>query len=261
MKTDDLLDRSDSFEVRLRAGLDHIAEADPVADPGLFDPDVMPLATPERHGRDRRLAPVLVAASVAALTIGGLAVIATRDSAPAATDQPSPPAAEPTLSQPAVTGPVVTSSPVESLSGEVCDDAGCDSFDPLPTTTAYALSSSDENQMEHRIDFLLGQGPLDALGYTIASTDIQPDSPAIITINSISDGRTMMIKMSAGTPLQPENHNRVPITILDETELEIRGQLNANSGWTFEIVAERSAEDGPLPTQGQLQGILFALDP
>lgn len=41
MKTDDLLDRPDSFEARLRTGLDHIAGADPVAAPGLFDPDAM----------------------------------------------------------------------------------------------------------------------------------------------------------------------------------------------------------------------------
>lgn len=103
--------------------------------------------------------------------------------------------------------------------------------------------------------------PLTALGYTIAAIDTQPDAPATVRAESTTDRRTIAIKMTAGNLLQPENHNRVPMTVVEKDDLQIRGQVNSNSGWTFEITAERTATDGPLPSPAELQELLYALDP
>lgn len=88
MKTDDLqLNQFDSFETRLRRGLDNIASASPGHTPGEFDPDVLPLVFDETSRR--RFNPVLTAAAVAAVTVTGLVVIGSRDDEPARSNQSS----------------------------------------------------------------------------------------------------------------------------------------------------------------------------
>lgn len=53
----------------------------------------------------------------------------------------------------------------------------------------------------------------------------------------------------------------MPIAIIEQTDELIRGEVNSNNGWRFEILVQRSADAGPLPTAEQLQEILYAIDP
>jgi hypothetical protein len=89
MKFDDLLDQPDTFEARLRTGLDHIAHADPISVPGLFDPDVITVTIDDLHPRRSPVRALAAAAAVVAV-IGGLTAIAARDRSPAASNQPAP---------------------------------------------------------------------------------------------------------------------------------------------------------------------------
>lgn len=90
----------DTFEVRLRAGLDQLAADTPVRSPGQFDPDALTLTTLTTPdvARPHRMAPSLAAAAVAAVTVAGLVVLATRGDQPDAPLQPAataPPASQP----------------------------------------------------------------------------------------------------------------------------------------------------------------------
>ena len=67
--------------------------------------------------------------------------------------------------------------------------------------------------------------------------------------------------MPPATVLLPENHERVPMVVLGQDDLQIRGQVNSNNGWVFEISADRSSTDGPLPSPTELQALLYALVP
>jgi len=89
--------------------------------------------------------------------------------------------------------------------------------------------------------------PLGALGYSVEIAETPPNSPAAVTFRSTDDDRSITITMTPGMPLVPANHNRVPITILEQTDELIRGETNSNNGWRFEPTAERSADDGPPP--------------
>lgn len=135
----------------------------------------------------------------------------------------------------------------------------------IQTDTVDDTEQSDlAAEIERRIAILteqLATEQLATLDYTITSTQTATDAPTTIVLDSNTDNRTIVIKMSDGTPLQPENHDRVPITIVNTNDLQVRGQLASNSGWTFEVLAERSTSDGPLPTPDELQEILYSLDP
>ena len=88
MKTDDLLDPLDVFAARLRDGLQHIAESDPVVDPGRFDPDVVHIGD---HGdiRARHWLVGVAAAAVVAVGVGGVVALDRNDPAEdSTTDQP-----------------------------------------------------------------------------------------------------------------------------------------------------------------------------
>jgi hypothetical protein len=126
-------------------------------------------------------------------------------------------------------------------------------------------SASGRSQADLAADIVTRVGfvtePLVALGYTVMATETPSNALTTITAESDNDGRTIVITMTPGTPLQPENHNRVPIIIDEQSELQIRGHVDSNSGWKFEITAGRSPDDEPLPTADQLQEILYALDP
>ena len=94
----------DTFEARLSAGLDRLADA-PVHDPGEFDPESLLLSMPA--DRPRRMVPVLAAAAVAAVTVAGLVVLTPGAEAPAPGAQPDEPAPA------AVLPPAEVEQPVE----------------------------------------------------------------------------------------------------------------------------------------------------
>jgi hypothetical protein len=89
MKTSDLLEHPDSFEHRLRVGLEHISEAGSVSSPGRFDPEAM-LADPPSKPRSSRWLLGAAAAAVVVLGIGGLIVANRQDAGPAPTASPDP---------------------------------------------------------------------------------------------------------------------------------------------------------------------------
>lgn len=153
----------------------------------------------------------------------------------------------------------VRPAPVDDSSGDTTPPPS--TVEPGATESDTAEQSDLDDQISYRIGNLTER--LDSLDYVITGTQTSIDAPTVTTIalGSTVDGRTIVIKMGSGTPLQPENHNRVPITVLAQDDLEVRGQLISNSGWTFEILAERAADDGPLPSSDELQQILYSLDP
>ena len=88
MKTDDLLDSMDPFTVRLRDGLQHIAESDPEPRPGRFDPAVVHL---EGHGDTRAKHWLVGAAAAVVVAVGAGGLVAMDRDGPAegsTTDQP-----------------------------------------------------------------------------------------------------------------------------------------------------------------------------
>ena len=88
MKTSDLLDHPDSFEPRLRVGLEHIAEAGSVSGPGLFDPDAMFVDRPS-DPRSSRWFVGAAAAAVVVLGVGGLVVANRQEADPGPAQQPT----------------------------------------------------------------------------------------------------------------------------------------------------------------------------
>jgi hypothetical protein len=167
---------------------------------------------------------------------------------------------------------VSTSSMNVAVSDAPLLDEIADTVTPPPTVPATSTTATESNDyaghdsqaeldddIGRRVDSLTEH--LVGLGYSIVETQTTASGPTTIAIQSNVDGRTIQIKMGAGTPLQPEDHNRVPITIVEQTELQIRGYLNSNSGWTFEFTADRSASDDAIPTVEQLQEMLYSLDP
>lgn len=114
MRTEDLLDHPDSFERRLRDGLDHIAHARPVADPGRFDPEADTVSV-DRHNdaRPGRWLAGAAAAAVVALGVVGLVALDRNDeSSNAPADQPDPAPAE----QVPVATTALNSTPAAALS-------------------------------------------------------------------------------------------------------------------------------------------------
>ena len=102
MTTDELLDHADTFEQRLRVGLDHIAQSKPGPEPHVFDPDLVSVSSSD-GARPRHTAGRAVGVAAAAVAVvGGLAVLATRDTSPASSDEPAlsdaaaPPQTDPT---------------------------------------------------------------------------------------------------------------------------------------------------------------------
>ncbi|MFT3851857.1 MAG: hypothetical protein QM733_03830 [Ilumatobacteraceae bacterium] len=71
------MNTDDTIESRLTSGLDRIATATPVREPGSFDPDSVPIAVDDGHP-PRRIGLLLVAAAVVAVTVTGLVAIANR---------------------------------------------------------------------------------------------------------------------------------------------------------------------------------------
>lgn len=162
------------------------------------------------------------------------------------------------------TGEVVSTATMDiTVRPTPADETASDTTPPPATIEPRMTVDTEQSDLDTQIDYRIGSltEQLETLGYTITSTQTPAEAPTTIALDSIIDGRTIVIEMGSGTVLQPENHNRVPITLVEQDDLQVRGQLISNSGWTFEIVAERSIDDGPLPTPDELQDILYSLDP
>ena len=100
------------------------------------------------------------------------------------------------------------------------------------------------------------------LGFTLQRVTTDPTSG--VTTASARDelgGRTVALTVTPGTMLVPENHDRVPITVLERTELILRAEVTSNSGWKFEITLTRTTTGSELPTIDAVQQLLYSLDP
>ena len=94
MTTDELLDQQDTFVERLRDGLDHIAHANPVSEPGVFDPDLWVIANDDNPQPSRTATTQALRAAAAVIAVvGGLLApcLTMRDSSPAMSNQPAQP--------------------------------------------------------------------------------------------------------------------------------------------------------------------------
>ncbi len=165
------------------------------------------------------------------------------------------------------TGEIVSTADMHVTVGPaVNDEVSTDTTTP-PDTVDPNIQGLDQTvesaqtaaEIERRLGYLSER--LSALGYSTTAADTNEDGVTTIEIRSDTDGRTIMIKMMYGSPAQPENHNRVPITVDEQNDLTIRGHVDSNSGWTFEVAADRSPDDATLPTVDQLQNLLYTLDP
>lgn len=162
------------------------------------------------------------------------------------------------------TGDIVSAATMDiTVRPTPVDETTSDTMPPPATIEPDMAVDTEQSDLGTQIEYRIGSltERLDTLDYSITSTQTPVDAPTTIALDSTIDGRTIVIKMGSGTVLQPENHNRVPITIVEQDDLQVRGQLNSNSGWTVEIIAERSIDDGPLPTPDELQEMLYSLDP
>lgn len=140
------------------------------------------------------------------------------------------------------------------------DPATTDDTVPASVSSSFPPATTDgfEAEYHHRVEPLVEH--LDGLGYEITAVDTR-NQPATIYARSTSDSRTLTITMNPGTMLVPENHDRVPIVVDEQTDTRVSGHVASNNGWTFVITADRTPTDGALPTTSELQTILYTLDP
>ena len=100
------------------------------------------------------------------------------------------------------------------------------------------------------------------LGFTLPKMTTDPTSG--VTTTSARDeagGRTVALTVTPGTPVVPENHDRVPVTVLEQSELVLRAEVNSNDGWKFEITLTRTTTGSELPTIDAVQQLLYSIDP
>ncbi len=132
----------------------------------------------------------------------------------------------------------------------------------LPTVPPQTDTSSKPNENIQGRLTVLGEG-LFQLGYTL-NDDAKTDPTTGLTHVTGADQtntRTMALTITPGTVLQPENHDRVPITVLEQTDLLLRAEVDSNDGWRFEITLERTPSGDALPTVDAVQQLLYSIDP
>lgn len=122
MNPNDVLDRADSFEQRLSAGLAHLADADPVAVAGRFDPDVLRMDHRVEGQIDRRLVALAAAAVVSIVAVGAVQLVRDAPGPSVRSDQPT------TLETPVDTsivdhGASTTAEPTVSEAPAITSDA------------------------------------------------------------------------------------------------------------------------------------------
>jgi hypothetical protein len=107
----------------------------------------------------------------------------------------------------------------------------------------------------------LPQG-LARLGFTLHTLNNDPTTGATaLDIRDAAGGRTGALTVTPGTPLVPENHNRTPIRILEQTDVLLRAEVDSNDGWRFEITFTRTSTGKALPTIAEVQDLLYSIDP
>jgi len=209
MKTDDLLDRSGSFEQRLRDGLNNLAHADPVSEPGRFDPDVLRIDRPSVSGSGRWMVGA-AAAAVVAIGVGGLLVVDRDASAPnAPADQPVTGPDTSNADGAAITAPPNESDSVESAvsmpapapvafgTEELCDDSGCDNFDPLALAPGAATYYRSDSATAHGAEAT----DLDLFTHLTRCAELTPDGTACARIEGIAGVSVVTYGGSQGSPL------------------------------------------------------------
>lgn len=196
MKTDDLIDHSGAFEQRLRDGLDHIAHADPVSGPGLFEPDVLRIDRSGASSTGRWLAGA-AAAAVVAIGVGGLLMVDRDASTPnTPADQPvagpdtstadgtatTAPTNEADPVEPAVSVPAPIPVPVTFGAEELCDDSGCNKFDALALAPGAATFYRSETATAHGAEAT----DLDWFTHLTRCAELTQDSAACARIEGVA---------------------------------------------------------------------------
>ena len=101
------------------------------------------------------------------------------------------------------------------------------------------------------------------LGFTLhtLNTDQATGVTTALDIRDDAGGRTGALTVTPGTPLVPENHNRSPLRILEQTDVLLHGEIAANSGWRFEVTFTRTTTGRQLPTIAEVEELLYSIDP
>ena len=127
-----------------------------------------------------------------------------------------------------------------------------------PTTSRSAPATA--NDLPERLASM--PSGLNSLGFTIDSASTDPASGVTaVHATDAANTRTIALTITPGTPLVPENHERTPIAILEQTDVLLRAEANGNSGWRFEITVTRTSTGDALPAAEWLQELLYSLDP
>ena len=139
--------------------------------------------------------------------------------------------------------------------------------EPASTSVATSLGANDGEPrvVNGGVSGRLAPLPdgLAQLGFTLQTVTTDPTS-GVATASARDElgGRTVALTVTPGTLLVvPENHDRVPITVLEQTELVLRAEVNSNDGWKFEITLTRTTTGSELPTIDAVQQLLYSIDP
>jgi hypothetical protein len=133
------------------------------------------------------------------------------------------------------------------------------------TTTALGPAASGSvpaiaNDLPERLASL--PSSLNDLGFTIDSASTDPSTGVTaVHASDAANTRTIALTITPGTPVVPENHERVPIKILEQTDVLLRAEVDGNSGWRVEITVTRTSIGDALPVAERLQELLYSLDP
>jgi|GEM_PF-3070628 len=131
-----------------------------------------------------------------------------------------------------------TTSTPNVATPRLADVGGPDRFAPLPEGLAH-------------------------LGFTLHTliTDPTTGVSTALDIRDETGGRTGALTVTPGTPLVPENHNRSPLRILEQTDVRLSAEVDSNDGWRFEITFTRTSTGKNLPTIAEIQNLLYSIDP
>lgn len=199
--------------------------------------------TPSRAGRPYLM---VAAATLAVVGVGGVALVNSRDTGHA-------PASAPPASLPVA---VATSTPDTSVTMAPPDTSETTAPTPVPEGPMADLFQ----QVAYRVSS--GEERLAALGFPNNEYVIDEDGVTTVTASDPTrpNERIITIVMTPGAVLQPEDHSRTPVTVVEQASSLIRVENHSNNGWTFSVEAVDTG-GGPLPTLDQLQELIYSIDP
>ena len=132
----------------------------------------------------------------------------------------------------------------------------------VPPSTA--LPEGTMADLHEQVAYRVGSGEpsLAALGFPNNEYAIGADGVTTILASDPArpNERTITIVMTPGTLVLPENHSRIPVTVVAQTSNMIRVENHSNTGWTFTLEFVDTG-DGALPTVEQLQVLVYSFDP